>query len=72
LEKNYYDYRVAAGSLAKSLRALDDTSLALRALVPAALVIEEQQIFAAEKRLQEVNAQFEQQVENARKLPVGS
>jgi len=72
MEKNYFDYRVAAGSLAKSLRALDQTCLALRPLVPADLVIEEQLIFAAEKRLQEVNAQFEQQVESARKLPVGS
>lgn len=72
MEKNYFDYRVAAGSLAKSLRALDHTCLALRPLVPAGLVIEEQLIFAAEKRLHEVNAQFEQQVENARKLPVGN
>ncbi len=72
LEKNYFDYRLAAGSLAKSLRALDLTCLALRPLVPANLVIEEKLIFAAEKRLQEVNAQFEQQVESARKLPVGS
>jgi uncharacterized membrane protein YccC len=71
LERSFFDYRFAAGGLEKSLRALDDTSLRLRTFVPAAAVIEEDLIFAAEKRLRELSTQIEQQVENARKLPAG-
>ena len=37
--------------------------------MPAAVVIEEDLISAAEKRLLELSTQMEQQVENARKLP---
>jgi hypothetical protein len=55
----------------KSLRALDDTSLRLQTFVPAAAVIEQHLIVAAEKRLLELSAQIAQQVENARKLPGG-
>lgn len=71
LERSFFDYRFAAGGLEKSLRALHDTSRRLRTFVPAAGVIEEDLIFAAEKRLLELSTQIEQQVENARKLPAG-
>ncbi len=71
LERSFFDYRFAAGGLEKSLGALGDTSLRLRTFVPAAVVIEEDLIFAAEKRLLELSTQIGQQVENARKLPAG-
>lgn len=71
LERSFFDYRFAAGGLEKSLRSLDDTSLRLRTFVPATVVIEEDLIFAAEKRLLELSMQIEQQVENGRKLPAG-
>jgi hypothetical protein len=71
LERSFFDCRFAAGGLEKSLRALDDTSLRLRSVVPAAVVIEQDLIFAAEKRLLELSTQIEHQVENARKLPAG-
>ena len=71
LDRNFFDYRLAAGGLEKSLRTLADTSLELRTFVPAAVVIEEDLIFAAEKRLLEFSTQIEQQVESARKLPSG-
>ncbi len=71
LEKSFFDYRLAAGGLEKSLRALDDSSLSLRMFVPAGAVIEEDLLSATQKRLLEVSTQLEQQVENARKLPAG-
>jgi hypothetical protein len=71
LERSFFDYRFATGGLEKSLRALVDTSLRLRTFVPAAVVIEEDLILAAEKRLLELSTQIGQQVENARRLPPG-
>jgi hypothetical protein len=71
LEKSFFDYRLAAGGLDKSLRALEDTSLTLRIFVPAPVVIEEDLISAAQKRLLELSTQIQQQVESARKLPAG-
>ena len=69
LERSFFDYRLAAGGLEKSLDTLDDTSLKLRTFVPAAALIEEAPILAAEKHLLDLSAQVEQQVENARRLP---
>jgi uncharacterized protein YfaS (alpha-2-macroglobulin family) len=71
LDKSYLDYRLAAGGLEKSLRSLRDTSLRLRTFVPATVVIEEDPIISAEKRLVETSTQIEQQVETARRLPTG-
>jgi hypothetical protein len=71
LERSFFDYRFAAGGLEKSLRTLGDTSLTLRTFVPAAMLIEEDRILTAEKRLLELSTQIGQQVENARKLPAG-
>jgi hypothetical protein len=61
----------AARGLDKSLLSLGDTSLRLRTFVPAAVVIEEDPIIAAQKRLRELSTQIAQQVETARKLPAG-
>lgn len=69
LEKNFFDYRFAAGGLEKSLRALRDTRKGLQTLFPASSVIEEDLLLAGEKQLLELSAQIAQQVENARKLP---
>jgi hypothetical protein len=71
LDSSYLDYRLAAGGLEKSLHSLHDTSLTLRTLVPATVVIEEDLISSAEKGLVETSTHIEQQVENARKLPAG-
>jgi hypothetical protein len=71
LERSFFDYRFAAGGLEKSLHALVDTSLRLRTFVPAAVVVEEDLLLAAEKRLLELSTQIQRQVENARKLPAG-
>jgi hypothetical protein len=71
LDKSYLDYRLAAGGLEQSLHSLHDTSLTLRTFVPATVVIEEDLIFTAEKRLVEISTQVEQQVVAARKLPAG-
>jgi hypothetical protein len=69
LEKSFFDYRFAAGGLEKSLSALEDTSRGLRIFVPASVVIEDDVIVAAEKRLLELSTLLEQQVGSARKLP---
>ena len=71
LETSFFDYRFAAGGLEKSLRSLGETSLGLRAFVPAGMVIEEDLIVAAEKRLLELSTRVEQEVGNARRLPGG-
>jgi hypothetical protein len=69
LQRNFFDYRMAAGGLEKSLRDLSETSPRLRTFVPAAAVIEDDLVLAAEKRLLELSTQVERQVENARRLP---
>ena len=71
LEKTFFDYRFAAGGLEKSLHSLVYTSLELRVFMPAAAVIEEDPILAAEKRLLQLSTQIEQEVGNARRLPGG-
>ena len=71
LERSFFDYRFAAGGLEKSLSALEDTSRGLRIFVPASVVIEDDLIVAAEKRLRELSTLLEQQVGSARKLPAG-
>ena len=69
LQKSFFNYRFAAGGLEKSLRSLVDTSVGLRNLVPAGVVIEQDLILAAEQRLLELSTRMEKEVENARKLP---
>jgi len=71
LDKNYFDYRFAAGGLEKSLRALHDTRKGLEPFVAPTLLIYASLLSSAEKQLLEVSEQLKQQVENARKLPVG-
>jgi hypothetical protein len=69
LEKSFFDYRLAAGGLEKSLHSLGDTSLKLRAYVPPEAIIEKEPLLAAQKHLLELSAQVERQVANARILP---
>jgi hypothetical protein len=69
LEKSFFDFRVAAGGLEKSLHNLGDTSLRLQIFVPPAAIIENDPILAAEKRLADLSAQVEHQVQSARNLP---
>jgi hypothetical protein len=69
LQRSFFDYRLAAGGLEKSLDSLRDTGPMLRTLVPATVVIEEEPVSAARKRLLELSAQMEQQVAGARTLP---
>jgi hypothetical protein len=69
LQRDFFDYRMAAGGLEKSLRDLGETSPRLRTFVPAAAVIEDDLVLAAGKRLGELSTQVERQVENATRLP---
>jgi len=69
LEKNYFDYRFAAGGLEKSLLALRDTRQGLEPFVAPTLLIYATLLSSAEKQLLEMSEQLKQQVENARKLP---
>ena len=69
LEKSFFDFRIAAGGLEKSLHNLGDTSLRLQLFVPPAAIIENDPILAAEKRLADLSAQVEHQVQSARNLP---
>lgn len=68
LEKSFFDFRLAAGGLEKSLRALRNSGKQMAAQVPAELVIVQQELFAAEKKLAELTAQVERQVEDAGRL----
>jgi hypothetical protein len=69
LEKSFFDYRLAAGGLEKSLNTLGDTSLKLQAFVPSEATIEADPILGAQKHLLDLSTQMERQVENARILP---
>jgi hypothetical protein len=50
---------------------LRDTSQNLRSFVPPAAVIEAEQLSSAEKRVAELTAQLEPEIENAKRLPAG-
>jgi hypothetical protein len=63
LDKSFFDYRLAAGGVDKSLRSLMDSRKALEAQVPADLVIELKELHAARDSLLGANAQVEQQFE---------
>jgi hypothetical protein len=71
LGSSFLDYRLAAGGLEKSLTSLRDTSQNLRSFVPSDAVIEGDQLSSAEKRVAELTAQLEPEIENAKKLPAG-
>jgi hypothetical protein len=71
LSSSFLDYRLAAGGLEKSLTSLRDTSQNLRSFVPPAAVIEAEQLSSAEKRVAELTAQLEPEIENAKRLPAG-
>ena len=71
LDKSFFDYRLAAGGLDKSLRSLANSRKDLEAQVPAELLVGQKELFAARNKLLELTTQFEQQVEAAKRLPVG-
>jgi hypothetical protein len=68
LDKSYFDYRLAAGGVDKSLRALIDSRKGLEAQVPADLLVELKELHAARDKLLEVNAQLERQFEAASRV----
>jgi hypothetical protein len=68
LDKSHFEYRLVAGGLDKSLQALINSRRDLEAQLPAAMLIEQKELFAARNRLLQLNTQVEQQVENASKI----
>jgi hypothetical protein len=68
LDKSFFDYRLAAGGVDKSLRALIASRKELEAQVPADLLVELKELHAARDKLLEVNAQIERQFEAASRV----
>lgn len=70
LDRDFFDFRLAEGGLQKGLQALPDARRQLAPLLAATPLIEDGPLADARKRLDQASAQFAQQVEAARKLPV--
>lgn len=70
LERDFFDFRLAAGGLQKSLQALPDARRELAPLLAATLLIEERRLAEARARLDEASAHLAREVEAARKLPL--
>lgn len=70
LERDFFDFRLAAGGLQKSLQALLDARRELAPLLAATPLIEERRLAEARARLDETSAHLAREVEAARKLPV--
>jgi hypothetical protein len=70
LEKNYFDYRFAAGGLDKSFGALRETRKAFEPLAVNATVVDELLIIEAQERMKTATAQLDKEVAAARQLPV--
>ena len=69
LETNFFNYRLAAGGLEKSLRSLREARAELGRLVAPDLVIEENALAAAAARWIESSAKLGEAVEKTRSLP---
>ena len=70
MDRDYFDYRFAAGGLDKSFGALRETRKAFDPLAVSATVVDELLIFEARERMKGASAQLEREVEAARKLPM--
>jgi hypothetical protein len=70
LDKDFFDYRFAAGGLDKSFNALRETRKAFEPLAVNATVVDELLIFEAQERVKGASAQLANEVEKARRLPV--
>ena len=69
LETNFFDYRLAAGGLEKSLRSLREARTELGPLVAPDLIIEETALANAAVRWVESSEKLSQAVEKTRSLP---
>ena len=70
MEKDYFDYRFAAGGLDKSFSALRESRKAFDPLAVNATVVDELLIVEAQERMKGLTAQLDKEVEAARQLPV--
>ena len=70
LEKNFFDYRLAAGGMEKSFRALRDSRRGFEPLGVPVVVIEEQALASASERLNARSAALATEVESTRQLPL--
>jgi hypothetical protein len=70
LDRDYFDYRFAAGGLDKSFNALRETRKAFEPLAVNATVVDELLIVEAQERMQGASAQLQKEVEAAKQLPV--
>ena len=70
MDKDYFDYRFAAGGLDKSFSALRETRKAFDPLAVNATVVDELLIIEAQERMKGASAQLDREVEAARKLPM--
>ena len=70
MDRDYFDYRFAAGGLDKSFSALRETRKAFDPLGVSATVVDDLLIIEAQERMKGASAQLEREVEAARKLPM--
>ena len=70
MDRDYFDYRFAAGGLDKSFSALRETRKAFDPLAVNATVVDELLITEAQERIKGASAQLDREVEAARKLPL--
>ena len=70
LERDFFDFRLAAGGLQKSFQALADARRELAPLLASTPLIEERLLADARARLDKTSAHLAREVEAARKLPV--
>jgi len=70
MERDYFDYRFAAGGLDKSFGALRETRKAFEPLAVNATVVDELLIIEAQERMKGSSAQLDKEIEAARQLPV--
>ena len=70
LERNFFDYRFAAGGLEKSFKSLRDSRAGFEPFKLPVVVIEERALAKANEQLLAASARLTPEVENARKLPL--
>lgn len=70
LDRDFFDYRLAAGGLQKSLRTLREARDRLAPLVPAAALVDDGRIAQARSWLEETSAQLQREAQAAGTLPM--